>query len=624
VDRATAGPFYCSIAPITDKYSPLTDNAQYCAACASDDNTHSLGPQCQVLLQQGSTSYLPQGCSDSCSPGGTPSADNSITNIKTDPLLKSQIACDGFCYPRLQIPTASSNAACGAYNTASVGNDNRSVINGAACPTACRYDFMTASGSKESDDALKSCGQFTSPSNCAGPNCYLNGIYNSHNCNPICNGLTNSSLLGTCTNEAYSCGQQTTGSYWVRVNPVAIDPNDNNACHQNVVLYDCQHPKKGDTCNNVVITQNWSANCAGLTASTFFLSQNPVTVYTCSHLHRYQGIDDLVKGSASTYTYYECGQLHQPINGVTPNTNSNFCGSVKVTGTNTALDGQTFSALSPLCQAQYNARAVACLPDASYVGPNVQASSSQPILGTPNQPLPASANCQQCPLFCRISGVDPPICDSNNWSLGGDPPQCDPTLQSGSITCDLGSASASHGLLNPPGYCGVSKDSLKLPPKGQPPSQCAWPAVGSGVGCPARCRIRLADGSLPAGCTGGEIGNACNLMSDACRASPSASPCSRCAECEEDCQSIPAVRQNCNDLCAPSDMTAGASHFTPDQLTSGFGGATGNPLWNSLGSLAIAAFILPIFCAILTLAFIRSLSPLFGGDIEIPGLLKLI
>ena len=37
-----------------------------------------------------------------------------------------------------------------------------------------------------------------------------------------------------------------------------------------------------------------------------------------------------------------------------------------------------------------------------------------------------------------------------------------------------------------------------------------------------------------------------------------------------------------------------------------------------------AAYLLPIFCILIALAFVRTLSPLLGGDIELPGVLKLI
>ncbi|MDE1798102.1 MAG: hypothetical protein KGH63_01705 [Candidatus Micrarchaeota archaeon] len=576
VDRRTSGPFYCAISDISNQYADLPNNTQLCNACATDGSNHELGPQCQVYLQHGNDAgILPQGCSSSCAP------------TTTDP-KPAQPSCDGFCYPRLKVPTSADSSSCGDYLSSGNGNANRTVANAAACPIACRYDYQTAGGAQVPDTAAQTCGT-------QDGNGWTNGIQNAHECDGTCGGVISQNDKNYCVGESYSCSQTgPAGSYWVRATRIVSGTGN---CQKNVVAYvadSCDTYKKGDKiCGDAkkIATNDWFVDLCSLSSAAFKqpAADNP---YTCAAQHKFAGIDSMV-GAAIGRTYYQCGELNPP-NG--PNPDDNFCGSVTVGST-------TVSALAPECLAQYNARAAACLPYSSYIRD----------MGTSSQPIPASGNCQQCPLFCRID--DPSfVCDP---TAGGVAPVCGAPTGDGSFvpdpsTCDIANQ------LNPAGYCGLSMSDFKIG------SQCVKPTVGSGVGCPARCRLRMPDGSLPAGCTGGDIGQACASIDDACRASPSANPCQTCAQCQQDCQALPYVRQNCDELCQPSDLSAGASNLAPSQLLSSFSGAAGNPLWNSLGSLAIAAIILPIFAIIFTIAFIRSLSPLLGGDIEIPGLLKLI
>ena len=138
--------------------------------------------------------------------------------------------------------------------------------------------------------------------------------------------------------------------------------------------------------------------------------------------------------------------------------------------------------------------------------------------------------------------------------------------------------------------------------------------------------MRSADGELSAGCDGEEIKAACSLenLPLFCRAALPNRLCPGCLECKADCTALPLVRQNCHELCLSSDFVTAQGGLGAGDLASAMGGAAGIPAWRNLGNEAIAVFVLPIFCIVITLSFIRALSPFLGGDIELPGILKLI
>jgi hypothetical protein len=155
------------------------------------------------------------------------------------------------------------------------------------------------------------------------------------------------------------------------------------------------------------------------------------------------------------------------------------------------------------------------------------------------------------------------------------------------------------------------------PPTPDPFSSCKPYDNRSCMFCPAYCR---ADVTYP----GGMCPQYCNSGSclDSCKASPPPfQPCQECAECEEDCLAKNSVRTDCSLTCnAPSGDVA---YFTPADFINKIG-AEGDPDTKNLGILSIPALVLPLFNFVMLLAFIRVLSPVMGGDIEIPGLTKLI
>ncbi len=84
----------------------------------------------------------------------------------------------------------------------------------------------------------------------------------------------------------------------------------------------------------------------------------------------------------------------------------------------------------------------------------------------------------------------------------------------------------------------------------------------------------------------------------------------------------PPVQLNCAELCKAN---VGPAKISPDQFSKVTSeGMIGAPEIKSLSSLILPAYILPLFNIAVTLMFIRSLSVVLGGDIEIPGVSKIL
>lgn len=646
VDRAVNGPFVCALDNIKNQYSGIGSNNLRCGGCfAQNSPTNSTGPQCQVLLQYASSpGVTPAGCdANKCDPGASLAPTDSSSN-----------SCNGFCYPRLQEPTGATVPACGPYDSGKSGDAARPMASCAACPIECRYDYMTASGPAMSEEAKARCGLGST----------MEGYLKE--CDYACIGRVpkdsqRNGWATDCINDNnFECTVDANANdFWIRRPPgrAAADPDD--YCNQNMVehgfddshanppywadfpargeKYSANSPfvKSGRVAAGTLANANWYKEQCSLPAGTDFIFSAGVTGARCTLKEKYKGFDEMVSRALSRpagQEYYECGELNLPdAQGNARNPDYNLCGTLnvldrsgqpKVAVSACNLDPPGPDPAKPAsCAAQYNARALACLPDASYASQDPKKN----VLGTSTQPITASQNCQQCPMFCRID--DSTFSCSN--SAGGLAPQCaPPSAASPSYSCDLRTTTGSVPP-QPPGYCGVSGTVFKLPGSDAAPdaSQCARPATGSGVGCPARCRLLMPDGSVPAGCDGGEIGDACKNIENVCRGGPANNPCATCAACDTDCLSKPYVRATCADLCAPDELSGAAGSGGPkgaDAVLAAWGGADGNPQWKALGALGIPALLLPILCILLTLSFIRSLSPILGGDIEIPGILKLI
>jgi len=145
-------------------------------------------------------------------------------------------------------------------------------------------------------------------------------------------------------------------------------------------------------------------------------------------------------------------------------------------------------------------------------------------------------------------------------------------------------------------------------------------------GCPAFCRLE----GFGDDATGQEFAALCETYpgcqecSASCRIeSAPRRVCDACFDCSSDCLYKPATRTDCSEVCTDDDlsgtMTAGPADFAKK-----LPGAEGRSDVAGVGVLMLPALVLPLFCMVMTIAFIRVLSPLLGGDVEIPGLGRII
>jgi len=96
--------------------------------------------------------------------------------------------------------------------------------------------------------------------------------------------------------------------------------------------------------------------------------------------------------------------------------------------------------------------------------------------------------------------------------------------------------------------------------------------------------------------------------------------CERCLFTEEAYIYDPPVNTQCADLCKPSDATPTKDPGSYKKV--GADGMAGRSEITELAKLMIPAYLLPLFNIVATLVFIKGLSQMLGGDIEIPGLMK--
>ncbi|MCL6089101.1 MAG: hypothetical protein M1530_02965 [Candidatus Marsarchaeota archaeon] len=560
-DRQTDGPFYCSLSDVTDKNALILDNSERCPACATLGSGNSLGPQCEVMLlyEPEQKVLLPQGCDASKCAIGSVDENGVISEPLPgiDPTVNPQPACNGFCFPRLPIPTFSE---CAAYvadrSDGTTGPNNlpqfsRSFAGGASCPLRCRYDYQN----KRPTSGMAVCGDGFEPKACGN-----------------CEYALDDGEKAICENDQHyndcSVQKKPEGHWWFKTLDDIVPYNENCPPSGNCEQYEQSMISQGYTETN-----------------------GPI--YACTALHKYPQLDSLLGGN-----YRECGDVG--IGGANPALN--LCQPPE----------SPYSSSKPLpaaCSAKYDATTVAC----------------QPLISSPEPPAPD--HCLNCPLFCRSIVNGGTICSpregrgNGGWDRGGSEPICG---DGASETCDMRISNAPANTPSfLPGFCGVDSSAFNIPP-------CQLPNEGYGALCPARCRVLLGEDTslLPAECQTPEIADACNVSTNLpiyCRAAPPTRLCQGCIDCQTDCIALPLVRQNCQELCLPSDIAmTGRTDLSPNSLISAMGGAAGNTDWRNLGNEAIAVFILPIFCILITLSFIRALSPFLGGDIELPGILKLI
>ena len=247
-------------------------------------------------------------------------------------------------------------------------------------------------------------------------------------------------------------------------------------------------------------------------------------------------------------------------------------------------------------------------------------------------------------LVCKTdvaSGKDK--CSANCSNLGdpcghlGDPQCCLPGLAcdtdtGGSYTCNATTPTTCAGIGD---SCdmGCCPDTVCSGGTCAPPGEYTckpFQSTLSCFGCPAACR-RNSNQEIPASpeyCPTLYCGDynkdqnwGCN---ESCRL-PDAPymMCDSCLECPSDCLYKPAVRTDCSEVCS-DEALMGPANVGPQDFIKKLPGAQGDIDVKNVGVLMVPALILPLFSLVIVISFIRTLSPILGGDIEIPGLSRII
>jgi hypothetical protein len=485
------------------------------------------------------------------------------------------------CYPILSVPSSSAFSNC--LNYVSRTDKDRPMINGSACPYNCRYLELK-------NYPVLECGNFTLSFTSSNP---------AHNCEPFCNGLIRTIDVSYCQSEAYTCSQQQSGEYWVRISSISINKSHSNPlCNMSVVRYNSTTYKRGDSKPGGGVYDNdwWVDNCYYTEGGqrkyinfTLYNNSNPYSPYLCQPGHKYAGLDELI--SSYGYNYRECGDIN-----TSKNPNYVFCGEYNIN-----YNGQriTISALPNICYAEYNARAILPLGFHS-TRDNLDFSTTSGSLI--KQEIKANQNCQLCPPAFRIYSSIPSFSPSFIFS----------------------------DFIKK--YCNsnLCPDQFKV--KVSTSSTCQVNTKFA-IACPIRCRLNMPDGSIPFGCDpkdkdnliGGfeGVGYSCDRyhLPDSCKVDLLETDCDLCYEtCEEDCMYKPYIRKDCS-ACTGNVLFSAS---TLSSYVSSQEGLITQTSWIAIGLLLIPSLILPSFSIVILITFIRGLSTFLGGDIEIFGLYKII
>jgi hypothetical protein len=227
----------------------------------------------------------------------------------------------------------------------------------------------------------------------------------------------------------------------------------------------------------------------------------------------------------------------------------------------------------------------------------------------PTNPYSERSLCRQCPENCRIGE------GANSCGIADNGENND-----AKVDCTIGSC---------PAECRVEV------PKPSEAPQCKGfiPFETPGFGCPALCRRNpgesnpqsLAGQNFCKGMAGCQDYNPQTYVgiTDLCRF-PDApdTACGECFDCPVDCLYTPAVRTDCAEVCG--EGTLGAPDVDSQGLLKNLPGASGRTDVRNAGIFMLPALVLPLFNIVIIIAFIRVFSPALGGDIEIPGLSRIL
>ncbi len=205
--------------------------------------------------------------------------------------------------------------------------------------------------------------------------------------------------------------------------------------------------------------------------------------------------------------------------------------------------------------------------------------------------------CKQCPENCRIKGYegDCGVFDNEGQKYVdcrevSCPDACKAELPPESSVCE-----AEHPFGLPCEQCPALCRRIGDTPPGCPAGFCSDYNPETGLGCTLECRVEDAPDYI----------------------------CEGCFDCPLDCTYYPAVRTDCADICSDEALT-GPVNIGPDDFIKKLPGAQGATDVKSIGVLMVPALVLPLFNIVIVIAFIRVFSPVLGGDIQIPGLSKII
>ncbi|MCX6773141.1 MAG: hypothetical protein NTV88_05240 [Candidatus Micrarchaeota archaeon] len=241
----------------------------------------------------------------------------------------------------------------------------------------------------------------------------------------------------------------------------------------------------------------------------------------------------------------------------------------------------------------------------------------------PVQEYKNSLDCGQCPENCRIGsendcGLKP--ADNQYTDANG--------VHSNAIY-DCSFASCSTACRQSP---------QKTVPPATPVCRDYAPPNLPCTGCSAICR-RPSGTSNPKSvstnyCTLNGQANACKPYdagtgtgcTDSCLISPApAVACQECFNCKMDCLYKPAVRTDCSQACSDQNLV-GALTFPDQAVSRDIPGAAEYSMSDvrNAGVFMLPAMVLPLLNIVIVIAFIRVFSPTLGGDIEIPGLSRIL